>query len=111
MKPWFFAAFVVYWLSCGSASQNTNTDNSAKKYSVPPDGSNRRGAADTISFIAVGDIMFGSNFPDGSHLPPNDGKYLLKDFDSTLRDADITFGNSEGVFLDAGGEAKGTGAN
>lgn len=66
---------------------------------------------DTLSLIAVGDIMFGSNFPDASHLPPNDGKDLLKDVTDILQDADITFGNSEGVFLDNGGEAKGFGAN
>ena len=110
MKPWFFAAFIVYWLSCGSASQKTNIDKTAKRDTIPSE-SIPRATADTISFIAVGDIMFGTNFPDASHLPPNDGKDLLKDLDSTLSNADMTFGNSEGVFLDAGGEAKGIGAN
>ena len=110
MKPWFFAAFIVYWLSCGSASQKSNINKLAISDTIPTD-SLPGSMADTISLIAVGDIMFGTNFPDASHLPPNDGKDLLKDFDSTLKDADITFGNSEGVFLDAGGEAKGFGAN
>jgi len=55
--------------------------------------------------------MFGTNFPDASTLPPNDGKDLLKDFKEELQNADLTFGNAEGVFLDAGGKAKDSGAN
>lgn len=66
---------------------------------------------DTLSLIAVGDIMFGTNFPGTGKLPPNDGKNLLEHFAAELRDADITFGNSEGVFLDAGGISKGSGQN
>ena len=108
MKAYLFSGVIFCWLSCGSASLGSNT----KAGLVPKDTiPTIRSTADTISLIAVGDIMFGSNYPDTTHLPPNDGKDLLKDFDSTLHDADITFGNSEGVFLDAGGEAKGFGAN
>ena len=67
--------------------------------------------ADTISFIAVGDIMFGTNYPNTSTLPPNDGRDLLKYFTKELQSADVSFGNSEGVFLDGGGVSKGSGAN
>ena len=66
---------------------------------------------DTLSLIAVGDIMFGTNFPDESEMPPNDGKNLLTHFTDILKDADITFGNAEGVFMDAGGTPKGFGGN
>lgn len=69
------------------------------------------GTADTISLIAVGDIMFGTNFPSAGMLPPNDGRDLLKPFKNELRNADLTFGNSEGVFLDSGGISKGSGEN
>ncbi len=61
---------------------------------------------DTLSIIGVGDIMMGTNYPDNNYLPPNDGKYLLAEVDSILQDADVTFGNLEGVILNDGGDAK-----
>ena len=61
---------------------------------------------DTITTIGVGDIMFGTNFPSNSYLPPNDGKDLLLPVIDILKDADITFGNCEGSFLDSLGTAK-----
>lgn len=63
-----------------------------------------------IEIAAVGDIMLGTNFPDASTLPP-DASSLLMPADSLLRNATITFGNAEGVFLNQGGQSKGTGAN
>ena len=56
-----------------------------------------------IRIIAVGDIMLGTNFPDDRRAP-DDGISLLKAMTPILRDADITFGNLEGVLM-AGGEA------
>lgn len=64
----------------------------------------------TLSITAVGDIMLGTNFPDNSTLPP-DANALLMPADSLLRNASITFGNAEGVFLNQGGQSKGSGAN
>ncbi len=64
-----------------------------------------------ITITAVGDIMFGTNFPNDSKLPPNDGKDLLDPVKNYLNTADITFGNAEGVFLNSGGIPKGSGAN
>jgi hypothetical protein len=106
-KAWLIPAFILYCLSCGNTSQKPLAKATLKD-SIPADSIPK---ADTLSLIAVGDIMFGSNFPDASHLPPNDGKDLLTDLTSVLSDADITFGNSEGVFMDAGGESKGVGPN
>lgn len=60
---------------------------------------------DTLTVIGVGDIMMGTNYPE-DRLPPDDGKFLLEDVASILRDADITFGNLEGTLLDSGGTAK-----
>jgi len=62
--------------------------------------------ADTISIIGVGDIMIGTNFPNEGYLPPDSGKYMLSSVAHVLRDADLTFGNQEGVILNEGGEAK-----
>jgi hypothetical protein len=61
---------------------------------------------DTISIIGVGDIMIGTNFPNEGYLPPDSGKYMLSSVAHILRDADLTFGNQEGVILNEGGEAK-----
>jgi hypothetical protein len=60
---------------------------------------------DTLSIIGVGDIMMGTNYPEDK-LPPNDGAHLLKNVESILKDADVTFGNLEGTLLDEGGVPK-----
>ncbi|MCG8432824.1 MAG: CapA family protein [Gammaproteobacteria bacterium] len=54
-----------------------------------------------ISVVAVGDIMLGTDFPD-NRLPPDDGYELLAHAAPLLKNADITFGNLEGVLLDGG---------
>ncbi len=50
--------------------------------------------------------MMGSNYPDHSGLPADNGQYLFKDVAEVLKDADVTVGNLEGVLLDQGGTAK-----
>lgn len=53
--------------------------------------------------IGVGDIMLGTHFPSRKHLPPNnDCMPLLDPVKHILLDADVTFGNLEGCFLDDG---------
>lgn len=59
-----------------------------------------------ISVIGVGDIMMGTNFPNNAYLPPAGGKNLLAGVNDILKDANLTFGNLEGVILDEGGTAK-----
>jgi poly-gamma-glutamate capsule biosynthesis protein CapA/YwtB (metallophosphatase superfamily) len=61
--------------------------------------------SDTISTIGVGDIMMGTNYPE-NRLPPDGGHFLMKGVEHILRDADMTFGNLEGVLLDSGGTPK-----
>ena len=61
---------------------------------------------DTLAIIGVGDIMMGTNFPDDSRLPPENGAFLMRSVEEHLRDADLTFGNLEGVLLDSGGTVK-----
>lgn len=61
---------------------------------------------DTVTLIGVGDMMMGSNYPDHSGLPPNDGQSLLKEVQDVLRNADVTMGNLEGVLLNEGGIPK-----
>ncbi len=61
---------------------------------------------DTITVIGVGDIMLGTNFPDPNYLPPNRGKDILAGVKDVLANADVTFGNHEGVILNDGGQPK-----
>ncbi len=58
----------------------------------------------TLTFVGVGDIMMGLNYPDESPvLPPEDGALIFADVKSILQDATLTIGNLEGVLLDLGG--------
>lgn len=61
---------------------------------------------DTVTTIGVGDIMLGTNFPDSSYLPPDSGRQVLAGVRHILQDADLTFGNLEGVLLNSGGTQK-----
>lgn len=57
-----------------------------------------------IQLAAVGDIMLGTDFPKDT-LPPDDLN-ILANVTPVLRQADITFGNLEGVLLDGGEPSK-----
>ncbi len=61
---------------------------------------------DTVAIIGVGDIMMGTNYPSEDYLPPAGGKHLFDSVSAVLQNADITFGNLEGVILDSGGQPK-----
>ena len=95
--------------SCGQAQQPVNA--SKEKIStdtavtIVADTSIRLSPKDTISFIAVGDIMLGTAYPAG-YLPPNDGRNLLDPVKDILKNADVTFGNQEGALFDGVGTPK-----
>jgi poly-gamma-glutamate capsule biosynthesis protein CapA/YwtB (metallophosphatase superfamily) len=55
----------------------------------------------TLRVRAVGDIMLGSDFPEG-FLPPDDGVGSLLAVMRLLEDADLTFANLEGPLCDGG---------
>lgn len=63
------------------------------------------GCAGSLSVIAVGDIMMGSDYPVNM-LPPNWGNDLYSNVVNILRSADLTLGNLEGVLLTDGTCAK-----
>ncbi len=63
-------------------------------------------SSDTITIIGVGDIMMGTNYPKPGELPPDDGAHLMEDVNGILQNADVTFGNLEGVLLNSGGIPK-----
>ena len=45
--------------------------------------------------------MIGTDYPN-DHLPDDDGISFLKDVTAVISDADIAFGNLEGVLIDGG---------
>ena len=63
--------------------------------------------AGSLTVIAVGDIMMGSDYPV-SMLPPDDGAFLFTNVSNILQSADLTLGNLEGVLLSGGVCAKKT---
>lgn len=58
-----------------------------------------------IQVVAVGDMMLGTDFPKNT-LDDDTGISLLVDVEPLLNQADITFGNLEGVLLDGGEPVK-----
>jgi hypothetical protein len=57
---------------------------------------------DSVSIIAVGDIMLGTSYPNNSTLPPDSAKNSFAAIKTELHNADVTFGNLEGPLLDGG---------
>ena len=50
--------------------------------------------------------MLGTNYPNNSYLPPNDGKNILQPVKEILAKGDVVFGNLEGVILTGEGTVK-----
>jgi len=65
----------------------------------------KRAKKDTISVVAVGDIMLGSAYPSVSNLPPDDAAGSFNKVKHFLN-GDIVFGNLEGCFLNQGKSTK-----
>ncbi|TXJ33429.1 CapA family protein [Brachyspira aalborgi] len=45
----------------------------------------------------VGDVMMGSDYPDKSYLPSNEGKDIFKSVENYFKNSDINFANLEGA--------------
>ncbi len=83
-----------------------NVSTESKRSSVSSEPNAGKKQKDTLTLVAVGDMMLGTNYPSSSYLPPADGKELLKPMESVIQEADITFGNLEGVLLSGEGPVK-----
>ena len=94
-----FITLIPYYAS----AQSTDEDSVViEETEILPSSGNRN--PEMLRIAAVGDIMLGTNYPDASYLPPNDGKFLLDSVKPYLLDADIAFGNLEGTYLNTRGE-------
>ena len=62
---------------------------------------------DTIQIVAVGDIMMGTMYPDGTYLPKNnDCNGSFSHVKPYFANADILFGNLEGALIRSTAGAK-----
>lgn len=73
--------------------------------SLTPNTTKVRKIKDTISVVAVGDMMLGSAYPSKVNLPPDGGVNSFIEVEEFLK-GDIVFGNLEGCFLDKGKSTK-----
>jgi poly-gamma-glutamate capsule biosynthesis protein CapA/YwtB (metallophosphatase superfamily) len=103
--------FFALNVACQNSSSQVVTD---KKTELLKDSSKNISSVkisdnDTITIIGVGDMMLGTKYPSSpNYLPPNgDCSPLLSEVKPILLDADITFGNCEGVIADDISTAKG----
>lgn len=89
-----------FFISCQGKAETT-----AKNNSKPAQNISLAKEIDTISIVAVGDIMLGSAYPSKNNLPPDDAKNSFNAVADYLK-GDIVFGNLEGVFLNNGNSTK-----
>lgn len=62
-------------------------------------------AEDTITVVAVGDLMLGTAYPSTSLLPPDNGIHSFRKVQKFLK-GNVIFGNLEGCLLDTGTSVK-----
>lgn len=101
--PLVLIALVALSLSCLNSNENKNSSNDyVAVLDTTPTIQNVSSQKDTITVVAVGDMMIGTNYPSSpNYLPPNNDYIgLFNDVIPYLQDADVTFGNCEGTFSD-----------
>jgi len=91
-------------MACQNSSSQVSSENKSTKVkdNIQNTTLPEPGFSDTITIIGVGDMMLGTKYPSSpNYLPPNgDCSPLLSQVKPFLTDADITFGNCEGVIAD-----------
>ena len=104
MKNNSLVAFFSLFLLSGNCQQSKENQNNSKDFN---NSSNKESVqTEPIQIVGVGDMMLGTNYPSVSYLPPNEGQDLLKEVSPILRNADVAFGNLEGVILSGTGTVK-----
>lgn len=90
----------IIFLNCRKSNSEENISLNAPQ--TKDDTIHKPKTKDTITVVAVGDIMLGTNYPTSpNYLPPNnDCSVLWSSVVKYLKDADLTFGNCEGTFND-----------
>lgn len=93
--------------SCTSTNGSPENSNKTKQDTSLTVKKDSIKTIDTVTVIAVGDMMLGTLYPSRNYLPPKgDCTPLLTPLKDILSNADVTFGNLEGVFTDTKEGAK-----
>ena len=106
----FRSIYIVFFIACAfgvyiflpALLPKANAQVNEKKVSKPPIVDTPQ----TVLLMGVGDLMLGSNYPSPILLPQNGGKDILLEVAPVLKNADITFGNLEGVIMTDKGTPK-----
>lgn len=91
----------LFFFSCSTNAKSEVNSTSNNQNQGVTDKSNK-----IVTITAVGDMMLGTNYPNSSYLPPEDGKEILVNAIPYLKKGDIVFGNLEGVILTGNGTPK-----
>ncbi|MES2266469.1 MAG: CapA family protein [Bacteroidota bacterium] len=98
-----FIAALTLFNACSRPKAKKQAGNKKTNAEAPaPDTVMASTPDSAITIAAVGDIMLGSSYPDSTFLPADSAKASFKYALKHLQQADITFGNLEGVLLDTG---------
>lgn len=97
----FLTAYLL--INCQNNSRATVQQNKVNSIS-------KQVTKDTISIVAVGDMMLGSAYPSKNNLPPDDAISSFNEVEKYLN-GDIIFGNLEGCLLNNGKYTKCTNPN
>lgn len=87
LLPVIILVFVSCKNGCGKPPEENSIDDTGVE-------NKSNATTESININAVGDMMLGSDFPSAARLP---GKNILKSLEDTLKNADLTIGNLEGV--------------
>lgn len=93
-------------IEVGDSIQTTHSQNQTTLKNYFENNDKTQSEPKTIKLIGVGDLMLGTNYPNSTYLPANDGKNLLQPVKDILIKGDVTFGNLEGVLLTEEGSVK-----
>lgn len=114
MKPHLiFLISLLCFCSCGAGSGSSSASHgdsaSAEDSATAKDSiAAGRKLPESVSFALTGDMMLGTDYPEGSgnaYLPVDSGRHLFDDCREIFRRADFACGNLEGV-LGHGGTPK-----
>lgn len=96
----FLAASMLVFCQSKKEESSASTHNASQTEKAVAD-SPQTLLKDTISIVAVGDIMIGSKYPSISYLPKDDAAGSFNAVKDYLK-GDIVFGNLEGTLIDNG---------
>lgn len=91
---------ITFLILLGSHSAYTDTNDSADTGTTKANNALARNN-DTLTIVAVGDIMMGTIYPVDI-LPPDDGKGMFNGIQGEFNGSDVVFGNLEGALCDEG---------